>query len=52
MVVVLNRLNWYSLFSLIFPFFPPGIRVQCLEYSNHFEAMSIKAPMATKKAGS
>lgn len=52
MVVVLDRLNWYSLFSLTFPFFLPGIRMQCLEYSNHFEAMSIKASMPMKKAGS
>lgn len=49
MVVVLDRINWYSLFSLTFPFFLPGIRMQCLEYSNHFEAMSIKASMPMKK---
>ena len=49
MVVVVDRLSWYSLFPLPFPFFLPGMRVQFLEYSNHFEAMRIKAPCQRRK---
>lgn len=43
LVVMVDRLS-YTAFSLPFLlFFLPGMGVQCLEESNYFEAMRIKA---------